>query len=132
MKRILGSQADRHVAQVLLYGAELHLDSVINDLVSKLCEEAIHGNVLLFDALLLPALDNIESIWRDKNCPDSSPPWQQLFQGILSAYVVRYVQAEPKQAADWALTSVHCSCGDCTSLNAFLRHPAQKVGRFSM
>lgn len=51
---------------------------------------------------------------------------------VLSEYVVRYVQSEPRPPSNWARPKKGCGCDSCQDLDKFLLDPDTEVSHFTV
>jgi hypothetical protein len=114
-----------YVSSLLEFEFEGHLES----LVQKITAEAKQITGEEFNRLWIPFLQGMVPILENHQVPLSSPRWQQVYTGLLQAYLVNYVQ-EPPPKQPVSSDQVNCICRDCKELNKFLGNPNQRVGRF--
>jgi len=99
-------KAGAALVRVLLYCMKLGLAREVGQLLSNLASGAdkmwieIRQPLRCFDWFFLPFLKSLAEML-EANCTGVlDSPFQQLFQRILSTFVVRYVRTEPKPQKD--------------------------------
>jgi hypothetical protein len=122
----------KNIATLLCHCLSLRLKTELDQIITKLAREVVTTPVRLFEVIYLPFLKVLIDLLQEKSLSTQGSLFQRLFQMTLCTYVIRYVQPEPVPPKDWTRPSVSCSCSDCQVLNAFLRAPDQKVGRFAV
>jgi hypothetical protein len=124
------------LSTVLHHCCSIGLDSEVKTLVAKIVAETSRKDISLFEVLYLPFLKQMKTLLAQKNELLRDPQIQRLFQLVLAAYIVRFVQTEPKPPTDWVRPAVDCThCTnpeDCRKLNQFLSWPTEQVCRFAM
>lgn len=125
------SEVGESTASILYQCQTLGHISELNQLVKKLRNGAASLDVDLFNGHFLPLLKSLLHRLKDGNTIVKDTPLQQLFQHLLTSYIVRYVGAEPKPYEDWTRPTVACICKDCRSLNSFLSSPVEESRRFA-
>lgn len=130
---IIDHRNSTNIATLLHRCHQLNLTTELTQITSKLVTESKTAHLDLFQGIYLPFLKHLLPLLPPKNHIDeNSSPFRLLFQGILSQYIIRYVQASPPAPTDWKQATVNCNCQDCHSLNRFLANPNEKIGRFAV
>lgn len=101
----------------------LGLTHEINQLADKIISQIPEANVLTFDRLLLPLLEQLPP--PDRESGSTSHKYETLFRNILSSYVKTYVQSPPQKPTGLERQPRGCSlyCEDCVQLDTFLKDP---------
>lgn len=122
----------KNIATLLCNCLSLGLETELDQIMTKLIREVTKAPVGLFEVIYLPFLKVLIDMLQEKSISAQGSLFQRLFQMILGVYIIRYVQPEPVPPKDWTRPPVNCGCSDCQDLNAFLRAPDRKVGRFAV
>ena len=66
--------------------------------------------------------------------PFTTQNYQNLFQYIITLYIIEYVKMEPPRPVNQICPKAGCgsgrSCQDCWNLDEFLRHPSRQTWEF--
>jgi hypothetical protein len=126
------AERSRSISILLCHCQTLQLPTELNLLISNLAEEAKTIKLDWFEFTFLPFLKTLGSTIQDLNIQIEQSPFRTLFQRVLTTYIERYVQPEPRPRTDWSRPTVVCECQDCPSLNIFLANANQQTCRFRL
>ena len=125
-------ETSRRIADFLCIFPSLGLGPELEQVTSRLANEAARIHINIFQAIYLPLLKRLTKAIEDRNISIEGSPFQRLYQQLLCTYIVRFVKEEPVTPKNWTRPTVSCSCNDCRDLSAFLSDPLKDCGRFTM
>lgn len=121
------------LAAILIHGTKLQLPDVDKILLQQLKAGADETPAEQFEMIYLPFARELLSEYGRREVDDNiRSTIATMITEVLVALVTKHVPKQPTLSADWTRPGVSCSCHDCTDLNAFLRSPTARVGRFPM
>lgn len=108
-------------------------DAIMMQLSFKILAQLPKISVVGFDELWLPFLESLVVVLGANSVALDTPRYQQLFGGVLEAYVDRFVGREPPPIpeADLRRPPLTCVCPDCAAISNFLQSPTQRTARFA-
>lgn len=123
--------SSQNIASLLCHCLSLGLENELEQIITKLAGETINAPIDLFEIIYIPFLKVLINKLHERNLSTPNSPFTRLFQMILTAYIVRYVEPEPASPKDWTRSTVSCGCNDCERLDAFLRAPDNPLEKFA-
>ncbi|KAI4204825.1 MAG: hypothetical protein LQ350_000891 [Teloschistes chrysophthalmus] len=126
-----GAELSEFMSTVL----QLELHDDFSKLVQTITTASKNIDMAACDILIWPFLKALRDLCKrtDSVSNNHMDMYGLLFQGILAAYITRFVRQEPARPTDWKFPRKGCSkpsCTDCQTLDRFLTHPSQQTERF--
>jgi hypothetical protein len=129
---VIEQETRQSLTVLLCHCLSVGVQSQLDQITTRLVQEAQTAPTDLFDAFYLPLLKELIVQIRDRQLSVQGTKVREMFQLVLGTYIQRWVGEEPTPTKNWVRSTVNCSCTHCSELNTFVRSATEVRHEFAI